>query len=281
MKLENITIGTDPEEFIYDKTKGRCISAEGMIGGEKDAPLLVGDRGHAIQEDNIMTEYNIPPVMSADDFVREIKFIRDHIINEVLPYDMTLVSLPSASFTEKETYTDQSMTIGCEPDLNAYTQDYNPTIELMDNPQVRYCGGHIHIGSSTEMSFEDSVELIRCMDLFVGIPSMILDVDEARKQVYGGFGRFRITDYGVEYRSPSNWWLQDETTQRYIFNQTMKAVEHYNSLDGTDIDLEIVELLEENNLDELLKIFPIDETIITHVQSKQIKESIQESQVVI
>ena len=65
----NVTLGADPEFFICNNTE--IVSAEGMTnGGTKQDPKKISENGHAIQEDGIMFEYNIPPCKT----VESIKF---------------------------------------------------------------------------------------------------------------------------------------------------------------------------------------------------------------
>ena len=63
------TIGADPEFFIqkYDGTMQPIV---GLLGGTKDKPIAVqgARKGFAVQEDNVMAEYNIPPTAHADQF---------------------------------------------------------------------------------------------------------------------------------------------------------------------------------------------------------------------
>jgi len=229
--LKNITIGSDPELFLTT-LKGMVISAEGKLGGTKDNPRKLSNLGHAVQEDNVMVEFNIPPVKGEDEFVRELKLTMDLIKKDVLKGEYELLAIPSSFLSKEECSTDQAITVGCEPDFNAYTGEENPTCDIDVIPCKRYCGGHIHIGTSTEMGEDEKMALITFMDVFVGAPSSILDLDVYRKNIYGQMGRMRFTDYGVEYRTLSNWWLGSEENQRFIFKQTMIAIEYYNNCRG-------------------------------------------------
>ena len=58
-------IGSDPELFLED-ANGKVISAIGKIGGTKKRPKPVKalGKGFAIQEDNVLLEYNTPAAKS-------------------------------------------------------------------------------------------------------------------------------------------------------------------------------------------------------------------------
>ena len=87
--------------------------------------------------------------------------------------------------------------------------------------------GHIHIGFANPDD-NMAIDLVRYMDLYLGVPSVIMDSDLLRKKVYGTAGRFRITSYGVEYRVLSNFWLASEELMRWAFSQTQEAIKAYN-----------------------------------------------------
>ena len=83
---------------------------------------------------------------------------------------------------------------------------------------------HIHIGyENPNIGF--STALVKYMDMFVGVPSVVYDHDTRRRKYYGNAGSFRLTSYGVEYRVLSGYWLQSADTLSYIHKQTVKAVE--------------------------------------------------------
>lgn len=88
--------------------------------------------------------------------------------------------------------------------------------------------GHIHIGYD-DHDIETSLEIIKAMDLFLGVPSILLDEDKERRKLYGNAGCFRIKPYGVEYRTLSNFWIASEELTNWVFEQTLKAIEFVNN----------------------------------------------------
>jgi hypothetical protein len=98
------------------------VPACGLVGGTKEDPLVLencaewGD--YAVQEDNVMVEWNVPAANDWEEFFGSI-------------------SLRS----------DQAKTFGCEPDFDAYLggqQRRDGAMDILGN--TRTCGGHIHLG---------------------------------------------------------------------------------------------------------------------------------------
>ena len=72
------------------------------------------------------------------------------------------------------------------------------------------------------------------MDLFLGVPSILLDTDTERRKMYGKAGCFRFTEFGVEYRVLSNFWTTSLENIKWLFDGIKQAVEAYNN--GMRID---------------------------------------------
>ena len=85
----------------------------------------------------------------------------------------------------------------CSVDYNAYTENANPK-PCGEATNLRSTGCHIHV-SYPHKSQVKSISLVKYMDVFVGIPSVILDAGEdavKRRELYGKAGCFRLTRYG-------------------------------------------------------------------------------------
>lgn len=213
-----ITLGADPEVFFAKGDKP--VSAIGLIGGQKGDPKALGS-GFFILEDNVAAEYNIPPAESPEAFSENItkglSFCESYAKNN----NLVLSLRASASFDPKELDNPQAQAFGCEPDLNAWTLMTNDPPSAEDTT-FRTVGGHVHVGGVNDL---DPGNVIRCMDLFLGVPSVILDMDKDRRKLYGKAGAFRIKDYGVEYRTLSNFWIFSQMNRLWVWNATIKAVE--------------------------------------------------------
>lgn len=84
------------------------------------------------------------------------------------------------------------------PYLNNKDKMYADT-QKWDNDKKHYItNGHIHV-SYPRKSQSKSLRLIKYMDVFIGIPSVLLDSGEdavRRRELYGKAGCFRLTRYG-------------------------------------------------------------------------------------
>lgn len=219
----DFTIGADPELF-FKNSSGKFISSIGLIGGTKDAPLPISKDGHAVQEDNVSVEFNIPPSNSATEFVNHLNFVLNHLEHRAKELNLQFaVNVAAASFDEDQLMNPAALVFGCEPDFNAWSGKKNPRPEAEDW-KLRSCGGHVHVGTKF-----DAVRVIRAMDLFLGVPSVFLDPDTKRRQLYGKAGAFRPKPYGCEYRTLSNFWIWENRLKEWVYAQTQKALEFVDS----------------------------------------------------
>lgn len=204
-------IGADPELFYHDGKK--FISAIDKIGGTKEQPrrLLCG---FALQEDNVTVEYNIPAVDDVERFVWANQLMLEEIrhIGEGLGLKSVIAS--SANFTEDQLADPRAQVFGCDPDFDAWELEPNPKPEAA-NKTLRSAGGHIHLGME-DASNKQKILAVRAMDLLVGVPLAFLDRKSERRALYGRAGACRFKPYGVEYRSPSNFWLTDEKLMHQV-----------------------------------------------------------------
>ena len=225
MKIKNITLGTDPELFLQKDNK--IISAIGKIGGSKSEPQPISDEGHFIQEDNVAIEYNIPACKTINDWIFQHNFVKDYL--EVLASGMgcTLAIQPIATLEDSELDNDMARLAGCTPDFDVWNECINEPVDLSITNK-RSAGGHISVGWD-DFTQEQQVDMIKAMDATVGLESVLLDFDTERKKLYGKAGCFRFREYGIEYRSLSNFWIKTDDSLQWAWNTTMKAIDLVNS----------------------------------------------------
>lgn len=267
--INNFSIGTDPELFL--EKNNEIISAEGMIGGTKNEPKLISDEGHAIQEDNVMIEFNIPACKDVESFKKHINFVKEYLKTLVSLFGCILNFSASAVLDKKYLQTEQAKTFGCEPDYNVYLKEINQSPNSKTN--LRTCGGHIHIGYDNP-DVPTSEKIIYAMDALLGLESIILDKDDRRREMYGKAGCFRFKDYGVEYRTLSNFWIETDRLMEWAFNKTVKAIELVNS---GKIDLiidkysdDIKDAIDTNNKEKALSLLNSIDLIVNNNVKKEI-----------
>ncbi len=213
-------IGADPEVFLGDETGVRSVI--GKVGGTKEnpRPMPLGE-GFAVQEDNVALEFNIPACGNKAAFVEAIAkatgFLQD-VMNK--HHGLKFDKRSAVSFPDSEFYDPAAFVFGCEPDYNAWTKKRNPRPSSSDK-NLRSCGGHIHIG----FDGFDPHEVVKGMDLFAGVPSILMDKGELRKQLYGKAGAFRKTSYGVEYRPLSNFWIFEPALCEWAYDAVAQTLE--------------------------------------------------------
>jgi hypothetical protein len=137
MKIKNLLIGSDPEFFLFNTNTKKYVPAIGLIGGTKDEPIPISDRGHCIQEDNVMVEFNVPANNDSKQFYTDIQFVLDYI-KKMVPENFDLAIHASAFFEEKDLQSEQANHLGCEPDFNVWTGDINQVSRA--NPLLRSAG---------------------------------------------------------------------------------------------------------------------------------------------
>lgn len=222
--MVNFKIGCDPELFLKSKYTGAYKSAVGLIGGSKEAPLPIDNDGSAILEDNVAVEFNTKPANSYEEFRAGIHKVLDHLREKLTGFEFSQES--AVSFPKEELMTPQAQEFGCMPDFDAWRKCENDKPKA-DDPNLRSCGGHIHVGST--IAKRKPIEVIRAMDLFLGVRSVILDTGTKRRQLYGNAGCFRFKPYGVEYRTLSNFWIFSDDGIKWAYDGTQQALEFVKS----------------------------------------------------
>ena len=226
-KLENVTVGADPEVFVADMS-GTITSAIGRVGGSKEYPRPVTDGG--VQEDNVLAEFNINPAKSKIEFVCNITNVMHELKNILQNNDLQPVIIPSHKFTTQEldSFGPDAMEFGCSSEWNAWDNKVMPRPKG-DKVNLRTAGGHVHVGYQDPDHFTN-VSLIKMMDYAIGIPSVLIDSDKQRRRLYGKAGSMRHKDYGVEYRTLSNFWLNSDELTSWVYDRTLWCTSNLHRL---------------------------------------------------
>lgn len=218
-EIKRPTIGCDPEFFLVNP-KGSIISAIGHIPGTKDNPHLL-DTQAGLQTDNVAVEFASGVVKNVDDLITHIRGTFKEITN-LLPEGHTLAVTPSTIFSDAELEDPQAKEFGCSPDFDVWSMTQNNPPTPVD-PNLRSCGGHLHVGHNSLQEFSGKTMMVKLMDCFHGLVSTVLDCSKeatVRRELYGKAGCHRPTAYGIEYRVLSNYWLKHPLLVRLQYSLT-------------------------------------------------------------
>jgi hypothetical protein len=233
MKISNIKVGSDPELFIINSTNNKVVSSIGLIPGEKGNAYRAPDmpKGYGLQIDNILAEFNIPATNKKEKFIASIEYMKDYIrdfVKNVNP-DLDIQCIASREVDEDQLQSPEAKLFGCDVSYNAYTEDENPKPDG-ESTTMRSAGVHIHL-SYNKPNMQTSLWLIKYMDMYLGIPSVVIDPDTRRRTLYGKAGAFRLCKYGFEYRVLSGKMISEDKYIQFIWNGIKKAIRAYNEGD--------------------------------------------------
>ena len=71
--IDEPTFGSDFEIGVANIKKKKIIPVCGLLGGTKDDPKEIGNYCQ-VQEDNVMAEFNIPPVNHVEDWMAATQY---------------------------------------------------------------------------------------------------------------------------------------------------------------------------------------------------------------
>lgn len=215
------TIGADIE-FMLEKDNA-LVSAIPVLGHEgKELP-----HGR-IFFDNVLAEFTVDPASDKDAFVNNVwnNFIHAKELFKNDGIDVKICS--SAHYPKKELNTDEAKLFGCSPDFCAYDVAINEVSCNADETTLRTAGAHIHFCHEIFQDPYKILDMIKLMDLRLGVLSVIKDnTPEAieRRSLYGAAGAHRPKEYpGGEYRPLSNWWIKDRESIGLIYDKTEQCL---------------------------------------------------------
>lgn len=249
IKLKNeYMLGSDPEFFTIDKN-GKAISPavlihEGKlkpIGGKPVHFLLDEQKEFKLISDGVAWEVtNKRPfdINSPVDMLHNVKNSVERLMEIADKLDLTVATTPTVeidiSYYQKlmeENYEliYTGFVSGCDSDEDAINTSYVCRTVDLDNYPYRHGGGHIHFSTMGNFLHDLCIPIIRAMAITVGnftiINSNFPELEKLRCGSYGNPGRYRIQNYpknyrGLEYRSPSNSWINytDEMFNEMIEN---------------------------------------------------------------
>lgn len=221
------TAGADPELMLMSP-EGELVSAIPLVPGTKEKPHCL--KHGAVQHDNVMAEFNVNPSGTSEELEHNMREVLRELSNMVAPN--VLVARASADFPEAALEDEVARVFGCDPDFDSWTLMMNSVDGTAAMETFRSAGGHFHIGKKDPIAEMldnpyGKVEVVKMLDVFQGIPSIVMDDDKTapkRRQLYGRAGAHRPKDYGVEYRALGNFWVRSPDLVHLMYELADRAV---------------------------------------------------------
>ena len=94
--------------------------------------------------------------------------------------------------------------------------------------------------------------MVKLLDIFLGIPSVIIDPDKKRRELYGKAGSFRLTKYGFEYRALSSYMMSKDSILNLVWDLLIHAVNYIESPNAFDKN-QIQHIINESDVEEAKK----------------------------
>jgi len=245
-----ITLGADPEFILCKKDNKDEI----VLFSSQFTSDYFGISEAEVGADYGLLEFRPKPSNNADELVVELNDLHDKFKERYKGLDFKILESEAVEYNHKRARVLESleedkdinyglnrgkdvgvwvpsgdeMITGQETgvSLSAYSK---PSFNQF-NDKLFTAGGHIHIGGTYIMmlSFKQLRTFVQNLDkevlpMCVGVETK---AGELRRSVYGSPGEFRIKNYGIEYRSPSNaiFWKKNSKKLLKVFNKVTKMV---------------------------------------------------------
>lgn len=219
-------MGCDPEIFIRNK-EGTLVGAEKVLpkgGINANYGRQTGKEGGKVIIDGVQAELNPAPQTCRAYMGQAIQACLlqlEKTLNKQ-GYEVSSDRVVQVPQEELESLSAENQRLGCGPSKNAY--DTSATVKVTDkNKLMRCAGGHIHI----ETDQPRPEIMVPLLDLFVGNTSVLLDRDPMqveRRKMYGRAGEYRLPSHGIEYRTPSNYWLRSFQLMGFVMGLSRMAL---------------------------------------------------------
>ena len=231
-------VGADIEAFLIDKdfTFVPCV---GILPGTKEHPHPIKGlkSGFAMQEDNVMVEFNIPPASTYTQFYNHIyraqAGVKEYLTNKYPGKGYAFIHQSDALFNADQLTSEQAKTIGCEPDFDAY-QGGAMRRDLPALSNWRGAGGHVHLGG--DFQCPDFVAALFA-DLCIGVRCKLGNESGRRSLWYGKPGIYRPKPYGIEYRTPSSVWASHKSSIQNVGNCALRLAKWLTHKDAREIQV--------------------------------------------
>lgn len=218
-----LMLGSDPEGFLQQDGK--------IIGSEKVIPKegLRGDYRQLVVLDGVQFELHPSPANDPAHVGASLKkafIVLSAAISRFPGVSVSFRGVVDVEQEELDSLSPETRVLGCLPSENFYGM---PPLNVDASTYTkRSAGGHIHFGlDGVEGLLDKRLEALPYFDIFVGNTGVLLDRDPGaveRRLNYGRAGEYRTPNYGVEYRTLSNFWLRHSSIMDLMFRLGHAAV---------------------------------------------------------
>ncbi len=236
------TLGCDPEFFF--KNKGGIIGAEKVL--KKNGLYTYDAAQHSAVDskiiiDGVQAELNPRPNTCREVLANEIRSCFKTLDIQLKAKAAEGISCDFSqnieiSKEELESLDKENQRFGCAPSKNT-GKSKAPKLSLASVDATKHlkrcAGGHIHIGHNEIPQLKNLImwnpeAMVDVLDVLVGNTCVLIDRDKGnveRRKLYGRAGEFRLPKHGLEYRTPSNFWLKSYQLMSLVFGLARTAVE--------------------------------------------------------
>lgn len=221
LELDKVIIGADPEGFFSKDGvivgSEKVIPKKGLFARYQTKPVVV--------RDGVQFELNPLAAWNISDLRTSIANGMTLLAKQLTELDNNVVvdwrGLVEVGESELASLSSDTRLLGCNPSLNIY-EEWAITVDPLTY-RKRSAGGHLHFGlnqlNAHKNFYTDRGGIVPYLDIFVGNTLVMLDRDPGaaeRRENYGRAGEYREPEHGLEYRTPSNFWLRHEIGRAHV-----------------------------------------------------------------
>ena len=210
-------IGTDYELFM--EIDGKIVPVPDSVNIGSKNGIHTQLNGGTMHRDNVMVELCPKPSDNAKEFtanILQLNLQAEEYMSEIMGAPVILKALPTVEFEGDVLASQSAQELGCDRDYLAVPGAVISRLPLTARKLgVHRCGGgHIHMSYGVTAAKPPSLA-VQLSDLTLGTLEATFGSQGKRRDYYGMPGLFRPKTYGnirgVEYRTPSNLWLENAT----------------------------------------------------------------------
>jgi hypothetical protein len=223
--VSTLYLGCDPEFFFLKN--GRVIGSERVLSVDGEEYEGRWGRAGKMIIDGVQAEINPIPdtcrqtlsyrIGSAFEKTKEL--MEAH--KDAKELEISIDPLVPITPAELGDLSDKAKFFGCTPSKNIYDEKNIMPIQDSSKYYFRSAGGHIHLGCSNVAEAHKNAEnIVKMLDILVGNTCVLVDRHEGnveRRKLYGRAGEYRTPKHGIEYRTPSNFWLENYIMTSFVF----------------------------------------------------------------